>query len=455
MTMLRVASCFLVLSPILQAQSWQPGPESSARVVTSLSELMRANYIFLDKAELCADRLQARLQAGDYDQVKTRQELAVMLTEDLQAVTQDLHLRVRPRQRDMNQTIPAEEMQRRRRERDRQNNYGFLKAEILTGNLGYLDLRGFSSGPAADQAAYATMGMLANCDAFILDLRMNGGGSPEMVQLLCSYFFSDRVLINSLYYRAADRQNDFWSRDDVPGRKLADVPLFVLTSRRTFSAAEECTYNLKTRQRAVIVGENTGGGAHPGGTFDLDDWFSAFIATGRAINPVTRINWEGAGIAPDLAVNANAAYKRSLPLARAAAEAYRAERGAWLEDPQAALESGLSAAQLAFEAGEAEDAQTVLRRCLQFARAHGAMDQDAFELRASEYVELGELEMALEILGFAVATFDQSLNLRLAYAESLQQASDDEAAAMEYGRILDISPGHEEAAAALREMQRR
>ncbi len=450
MTILKTLPSFLLLATFIPAQSWQPGPESSARVVTSLTELMRANYIFLDKAELCAERLRAKLAAGEYDRVKTRQDLARMLTEDLQAVTRDLHLRVRPRQRDQSQALPAEVLQRQRRERDRQGNYGFLKTEIMPGNLGYLDLRGFSSGPAASRAAESAMGMLANCDAFILDLRMNGGGSPEMVQFLCSYLFAERVLINSLYYRARDEQRDYWTRDDISGRKLSDVPVFVLTSKRTFSAAEECTYNLKTRRRAVIIGENTGGGAHPGGSFDLDEWFTAFIATGRAINPVTRINWEGTGIAPDVAVPADRALKRAIPLARAAAEAYRSELPSWQEDAQSALDAGLESAQRTFESGDPEAAQAILRRNLEFARAHGALDRDGFELRGAEYMELGELEMAMGILGFGVASHDQSVELRLAYAESLEQAGEDEQAVKEYERILDISPENEEAAAALR-----
>ncbi|MHC5064029.1 MAG: S41 family peptidase [Planctomycetota bacterium] len=454
MTILKILPSLLLLS-FAPAQTWEASPESSARVVQRLSELMRANYIILDKAELAADRMQGKLEAGEYDKAGTRQDLARMLTEDLQAVTKDLHLRVRPRQREQSEALPPEERRRRSRERTRQGNYGFLKAEIMAGNVGYLDLRGFASGPAADQAAYAAMGMLANCDAFILDLRMNGGGSPEMVQLLCSYFFADRVLINSLYYRARDEQRDYWTREDIQGRKMVDLPLFVLTSSRTFSAAEECTYNLKTRRRAVIIGENTGGGAHPGGTFDLDEWFSAFIATGRAINPVTRINWEGTGIAPDIAVGANDALRRATPLARAAAEAYRSERPAWLEDAQDALDAGLELAQMSYESGDPETADAILRRNLEFARAHGALDRDGFELRGAEYLELGELEMAMGILGFGVASHDQSLELRLAYAEALEQAGEESQAEKEYERILDISPEHEEAAAGLKALQAR
>jgi C-terminal processing protease CtpA/Prc len=119
---------------------------------------------------------------------------------------------------------------------------------------------------------------------------------------------------------------EFWTLADVPGEKLPDVPLFVLTSSRTFSGAEEFTYNLKTRERALIIGETTGGGANPGGTFPINDRFSIFIPTGRAINPVTGINWEGTGVTPDVTVSSNTALDVALEYAQEAAEAFRASQ---------------------------------------------------------------------------------------------------------------------------------
>jgi C-terminal processing protease CtpA/Prc len=81
----------------------------------------------------------------------------------------------------------------------------------------------------------------------------------------------------------------------------------VLTSKRTFSGAEEFTYNLKNLKRATIIGETTGGGAHPGGVFRASEHFGVFVPTGRAINPITKTNWEGTGVTPDVAVPADQA----------------------------------------------------------------------------------------------------------------------------------------------------
>ncbi len=109
------------------------------------------------------------------------------------------------------------------------------------------------------------MNFLANSDALIVDLRENGGGAPAMIQLLSSYLFSgeppapERLLLPA----ATTRPMQFWTQPYVPGARLADSRPYVLTSRRTFSGAEEFTYNLKNLKRATIVGETTGGGAHP------------------------------------------------------------------------------------------------------------------------------------------------------------------------------------------------
>ena len=130
-----------------------------------------------------------------------------------------------------------------------------------------------------------------------------------MVASVSSYLFGpEQVHLNSLYWRPTDRTQDFYTQPDVPGTRFGpDKPLYVLTSRRTFSAAEEFTYNLQTRQRAVIVGDTTGGGAHPGGVGRVTDHFSVWIPSGRAINPITQTNWERVGVRPDIAVPADQA----------------------------------------------------------------------------------------------------------------------------------------------------
>jgi C-terminal processing protease CtpA/Prc len=151
------------------------------------------------------------------------------------------------------------------------------------------------------------MAFLANVDALVVDLRRNGGGDPSMIQFLPSYFFAERTHLNSFEWRGREGLEEFWTFEDVPGKRLVDVPIFVLTSSSTFSAAEEFTYNLKNLERATIVGATTGGGAHPGDSHAIAGLLSVFIPQGRAINPITKTNWEGTGVEPHLEVPAEQA----------------------------------------------------------------------------------------------------------------------------------------------------
>jgi C-terminal processing protease CtpA/Prc len=285
-------------------------------VVDSVLRHLRDEYVFPEKAAEMERAIRRRVQRKEYEAITSAKVFAESLTAHLQAVSQDKHLRVRyshePLQPFVEHGDPSTEDRARMDRMARLRNYGFEKVERLRGNVGYLDLRGFMgvTGGAGATAA-AAMSFLANSDALIVDLRQNGGGAPEMVALVSSYLFpeGERVHLNDLYFRPANQTTQFWTLPYVPGTRSAGKDVYVLTSRRTFSAAEEFTYNLKNLKRATIVGEVTGGGAHPGGFARLDEHFGAFIPSGRAINPISKTNWEGTGVKPDIEVPADQALK--------------------------------------------------------------------------------------------------------------------------------------------------
>jgi retinol-binding protein 3 len=286
-----------------------------ARVVEGLVKQLDAGYVFPETAKKMGADLRAKLAEHAYDNVTSAKAFATVLTKDLQAISHDKHLRVThsfetlPPETIDKEPPPAEMEKMRRFLRTR--NFGFEKVERLEGNIGYLDLRNFMPADMAGDTAAAAMAFLANTDALIIDLRKNGGGSPDMVALFCSYLFpaAPVVHLNDLYFRPENTTHQWWTQAYVPGKRYVDKNVYVLTSHRTFSAAEECTYNLKSLKRATIVGETTGGGAHPGGPRRLDDHFEVFVPMGRAINPITKTNWEGTGVQPDIAVPADLALK--------------------------------------------------------------------------------------------------------------------------------------------------
>ena len=290
----------------LQQERTELEPEKLEGLIESLASEVEECYVFPDVAHEIAEKLRERLFDGGYEGISL-ETLAERLTVDLRSMNHDKHLRaslVRPSA----ETAPDPALQEREHAAMlRRQNYGFHKAEILEGNVGYLDLRGFLSIDTARDTAAGTMAFLANVDALVVDLRANGGGDPSMTQFLCSYFFAERTHLTSLEWRGLDAPQELWTLDQVPGKRLVDVPLFVLTSGSTFSAAEGFAYALQSRGRATIVGETTGGGAHPGSTHEIAGLVSVFIPQGRAVNPITKTNWEGVGVEPHVKVPAHQA----------------------------------------------------------------------------------------------------------------------------------------------------
>jgi len=199
---------------------------------------------------------------------------------------------------------PSPEQMERQRVAVGESNFGFEKVERLAGNIGYLDLRGFMPPSLMGDTAAAAMSFLGNVDALIIDLRQNGGGSPDGVALMASYLFGQPVRMNDIYDRPSNETRQFWTLPYVPGRRLIGKDVYVLTSNRTFSAAEDFTYGLKNLQRATIVGEVTGGGAHPGGPRRINDHFFVAVPSGRSISFITHTDWEGVGVQPDVKVPA-------------------------------------------------------------------------------------------------------------------------------------------------------
>lgn len=291
--------------------------KTRAQVVEAAIREMNEGYVFPEVAKTLEADLRKKLTAGEYAAAlyNDPKAFADRLTADVQAITKDKHLRVRHsptvlgpmRPRD---PTPAEleEMT----QRAATQNYGFERVERLRFNIGYLDLRGFMSAEMAGHKAAAAMTLLSDTDALIIDLRQNGGGDPAMVALLTSYLVDDRTHLNTMSYRrgGTTRTEEWWTSTWVPGERFGGKkPLYVLTSKRTFSAAEEFSYNVKNLKRATLVGEATGGGAHPGVLRRLNDHFSMFVSNGRAINPISKTNWEGTAVEPDIKVAASDALR--------------------------------------------------------------------------------------------------------------------------------------------------
>ncbi|MGB2696764.1 MAG: S41 family peptidase [Candidatus Zixiibacteriota bacterium] len=300
-----------------QAQAQTSGPNSEDRkidarmqleVIDSVTQALNEIYVFPDVAEKMEKHLRKQYKNKEYKDLTSLKEFTDKLTADLQEISKDKHLWVRFASDELlarfeSDTLTDEEKKRELEEK-RRNNFCFKEIKLLPGNVGYIDFRCFSEATDAGMTAIAAMNFLAYTDAIIFDLRQNGGGSPSMIQLISSYFFDEPKHLNSFYIRRSDSTEQFWSHAYVPGPRMSHVDLYVLTSSYTFSGAEEFTYNFKNMERATIIGETTGGGAHP---IDIRAFENLNVGMslpfGRAVNPITGTNWEGTGITPHIEVS--------------------------------------------------------------------------------------------------------------------------------------------------------
>ncbi|HZN05230.1 MAG TPA: S41 family peptidase [Pyrinomonadaceae bacterium] len=306
----------LTFATVVSAQPDQPDLTIDAatrtQVIDGILKRLNDSYVFPEVAKKMEQSLRERVDKKEYDQITSAKEFATKLTTDLQAISNDKHLRVRYSHQPIPERGPRREPTAEDRERFKRemtwSNHGFSKVERLPGNIGYLEFLNFMDPELGADTVAAALNFVNNTEALIIDMRNNGGGNPAMVALVCSYLFGpEPVHLNDLYWREGNRTEEFWTNKEVAGKRYLNKDVYVLTSKRTFSGAEEFSYNLKNLKRATIIGETTGGGAHPGGGFRITEHFGMFVPTGRAISPITKTNWEGTGVTPDVAVPAEQA----------------------------------------------------------------------------------------------------------------------------------------------------
>jgi hypothetical protein len=322
----------------------QMTPSSRQQLVDTLSREVDGRYVFPDTARKVAARLRARQQGGVYEGITSARQLAEALTQDMQATSGDRHMRVlyseAPIPASKPDTEPTAEEAARRLGMMRSTNFGVRKIELLPFNIGYLELDGFFRARDAAETLAAAMTVLAHTDALIIDLRNNGGGDAAASTLLASYLFEKRTHLGDFYYRQGNRIEQRWSQEVVPGLRYGQAKdVYILTSKDSFSAAEDFAYALKNLKRATVVGETTGGGANAGEDVRLSPHFSAFMPLSRLVSPITQSNWEGVGVAPDVPVCAADAL-------RTAQRAILEKRAALEQDPGKREELALRMAEL-------------------------------------------------------------------------------------------------------------
>ena len=312
------AFAFCITGASAHAQAPSPTPR---HVVAAIADSLVGGYIYEATGRVFADSLRALSARGHFDSLSGA-ALADEVTGVLQRITPDRHLGIRfdPAPAP-SVTRPAREMRRRPSEAaasapSEPLRFGFGRVARLPGNVGYLDVRGFSNDPEALRFADSVMATFAGVRALIIDLGRNRGGGPEMVRLLSTYLFERPTHLVSSVMRGMAEPSERWTLSEVRGPRLASVPVFVLTSGLTISAAESFVFGLDAHDRITIVGEPTAGGGHFGGVVALPGGFSMFLPRGRTYDPRTNKGWEATGIQPDVRVPYERALETALEMAR-------------------------------------------------------------------------------------------------------------------------------------------
>ena len=284
------------VTPVIADASSATPLDDSARtlIVTRLRQQLDSLYVNTGLAKTLSGSLEKRLRDHAYDAIATPRAFADSLSHDLATIAHDLHLWVRyfpPLGAGMGGPDLDETWL----------NHGYPSVRILDGNVAYVDVRSFTANADADHASDAAMTLVKDCDAVILDLRNNGGGTTPAMARLAGYFFGDSAHLSDLHWRDTGDTIHVWTHAH-PAVSLDRQPMYILTSRRTFSAAENFAYSLQSLRRATIVGETTRGGAHTAkGLVNLGHGIRALIPAGEVLDPTTKANWERVGVKPDIA----------------------------------------------------------------------------------------------------------------------------------------------------------
>lgn len=310
--MMRVCLVVVCILWITSARAQQDSltRKDAGDAIDSIASILQRYYVFPDKAAKISAYLQQQKNKGAYNGFSTYTAFASQVNKDIQQVHQDLHLKLSydPEKaalvRKADNAKPDSSIYKKRAAREQYFNYGIFNVQRLAGNIAYIDLREFvnltTDSKKAIDAAFSTVGQPS---AFIIDLRENGGGSIDMSRYISSYFFADSVHLTDVVNRISGVTEHFWTTPHAVAKKFSNTPLYILTSGATFSAAEEFAYSMQQQKRATIIGEKSAGGAHGFGSKAVGSYLVLGIPFERIENAITKDNWEGKGVVPDIPIS--------------------------------------------------------------------------------------------------------------------------------------------------------
>jgi tetratricopeptide (TPR) repeat protein len=315
---------FCTTSNLAQTQKLLFNQDEKEEIVEEISQLLEDNYVYPDLGEKYGEEFIEMFESGAFDTITDAKVFGESVTAALNKISNDKHIRFRLIEAsDLGESKEGSLHHPVRYFRLGQTeNLGFFRLDWIEGEVGYLNFRRFYSPTVAKEMLLCAIKFLSRANAIIIDLRENHGGSADMIPLLISYFLEHPTQLSGTYFRQDDITIEIWTLEKVETERLLNVPLFLVIGKNTFSAAESFAYDLQVLKRATLVGDSTKGGAHSVDLFQIGEHFEIYISTARAVNPVTKSNWEGTGVIPDVYVPDEAALDTAIVIAKKAAQEY-------------------------------------------------------------------------------------------------------------------------------------
>ena len=277
-------------------------------VAAEVKGLLNAQYVLPELRAKFAAVLDKGIASGRYA-VADANLLTTRLNEDLASVTPDKHLGVmvdperskalasRPPGGGADDAPPTPD-EIRAAER---SNHGLTQMQVLPGNVRYLEIEGFQWAGAASERAYDTaMAFLAGGDAVIIDVRRNGGGSPDAVRYAVSHFIAPNKPLMTFFMGGRGTESTS-SLATTRAPRMVGKPLYVLSSKGSGSAAEEFLGHIAGYKLGDVIGERSAGAGFRNEYFPLPSGMIISISVGRAVLASTGKDWESVGIVPTIA----------------------------------------------------------------------------------------------------------------------------------------------------------
>ena len=442
--LLHLILCILMAASLVHAQNDPLTLQQKKKMIKQISRLIEDQYVYPERGKAYAAKFLEYSLDDVYAEIEDPKQFGETVTADLQELTGDRHFGFR-----LIESSGLEENEQgslhhpvRYYRLMHKEHTGLLHLEWLEGGIGYAELCRCYGGAEGLEMIELAMKFLSSADAIIFDVRDNGGGSGDLLFTLCSYFFEYPTQLNSFYTRQEDFTQDYWTEEKIAGERLLDIPVFILTSRKTFSAAESFVFDMKVRQRAVIVGDSTGGGAHSVDLFKVGDRFEIYIPTGRSFNPLTGADWEGTGVIPDVLVAAESALDTALVLAKEAAARYREKKDSKIRQAVQSMQDQLDRAEVYYADDRSGSAESLLDSVFHKGLETGLISEFFMQVLVYHYGSEQSDEMRLSIAKKYMELYPLSFRSYESVALAYMGMGDEEKATPYFKKILKLRPRH-------------